>query len=40
MKKILRKLNILKTDSQKKIENRLKKIDEKNSNNINYDFVI
>ena len=29
MKKILQKLNILKTDSQKKIENRLKKIDEK-----------
>ena len=29
MKKILQNLNILKTDSQKKIENRLKKIDEK-----------
>ena len=29
MKKILQNLNILKTDSQKKIENKLKKIDEK-----------
>lgn len=35
MKKILQNLNILKTDSQKKIENRLKKIDEKKEKEIN-----